>query len=290
MQGFKDFQHVTIAVSDIGRSLAFYRDLLGFPVLGRLNYRNQIGLVIDFLDIGHGALLELFSFGVPTRPSEWVANDLQTGLRHIGFKVRDVDAQVARLKAAGVEFTMEPTNATGGVRIAFFKDPDGTLLELVQGELQYHKAGTAAPVVNEQPSDERPLVFDHVAITVADLDETLRYYRDLLGFPVLGQLFFNDARGFTITYVRAGTSVLEFFSFSSPTIPHRWNPDETVLGLKHIGLEVDDVDAVAVRLKEAGVKFIYQPTDALGDVKTAFFADPDGNALELIDGTCTYDS
>ena len=289
MQGFKDFQHVTISVSDIDRSIAFYRDLLGFPVLGRLNYRNKIGLVIDFLDIGHGALIELFSFSMPTKPNEWQPNDIQAGLRHIGFKVRDVDAEVARLKAAGVEFTMEPTNATGRVRIAFFKDPDGTLLELVQGELQYHKTGMAMPVVNEQPCDEHPLVFDHVAITVSNLDEALQFYRDQLGFLVLGQLFFNDARGFTISYVQAGTSVLEFFSFSIPTIPHRWNPDETVLGLKHVGLEVDDVYAVADRLKADGVHFIYEPTDALGNVKTAFFEDPDGNALELIDGTCTYD-
>lgn len=290
MQGFKDLQHVTISVSDVDRSIAFYRDLLGFPVLGRLNYRNEIGLVIDFLDIGHGALLELFSFSAPTKASEWLPNDLQTGLRHVGFTVRDVDAETARLKAAGVEFTMEPTNAVGGVRIAFFTDPDGTLLELVQGELQYHKASTATPVVNEQPSDERPLVFDHIAITVSNLDETLLYYRDLLGFPVLGQLFFNDARGFTITYMQAGTSVLEFFSFSSPTLPYHWNSDETVLGLKHIGFEVDNVDLVAARLKEAGVTFIYSPNDALGNVKTAFFEDPDGNALELIDGTCTYDT
>jgi len=37
------------------------------------------------------------------------------------------------------------------------------------------------------------------------------------------------------------------------------------------------------------VRIIYPPNSALGNVKTCFFADPDGNALELIDGTCTYD-
>ncbi|MDQ6877506.1 MAG: VOC family protein [Candidatus Dormibacteraeota bacterium] len=182
MQGIKDLQHVTISVSDVDRSIAFYRDLLGLPAVGRLNSRNELGQMIDFFDVGHGALVELVSFSAPTKPSEWLRNDLQTGLRHIGFKVRDVDAEVARLKAVGVAFTMEPTNAVGGVRIAFFKDPDGTLLELLQGELQYHKAGTAVPVVNEQPSEERRLVFDHVAISVNNLDETLRCYRDLLGF------------------------------------------------------------------------------------------------------------
>ena len=54
------------------RPLAFYRDLLGFPVLGRLYYTNAIGLVIDFLDIGNNAILEIFSFAnAPTKPSEF---------------------------------------------------------------------------------------------------------------------------------------------------------------------------------------------------------------------------
>ena len=59
--------------------------------------------------------------------------------------------------------------------------------------------------------------------------------------------------------------------------------------MKHLGILVDDVDAVARKLVDAGVRIIYPPNSALGDVKTCFFADPDGNALELIDGTCTYD-
>ena len=41
IEGFKDFQHVTVSVSDVNKSLAFYRDLLGFPVLGRLYYKQQ---------------------------------------------------------------------------------------------------------------------------------------------------------------------------------------------------------------------------------------------------------
>jgi len=292
MKGFKDFQHVTVSVSDVKHSLPFYRDLMGFPSLGRLYYRNQVGLVIDFLDIGNGHILEVFSFDAPTKPSEWIPDDLQTGLRHVGFKVKDVDATAERLMQAGVPFTMKPMDAVGGVRIAFFKDPDGTLLELVQGSLEYHRKGS----VSATPASVEPtvggmgeLIFDHLTLTVSDLDEALRFYRDLLGFPVLGQLFFKDTRGFTITYLQAGSAVLELFSFSKPTIPRRWNPDETILGLKHFGFVVEDVDATANGLKEAGVRFIYEPSDALGNVKTAFFEDADGNALELIDGECDYD-
>jgi catechol 2,3-dioxygenase-like lactoylglutathione lyase family enzyme len=289
--GFLDFQHVTVSVSDVDKSLAFYRDLLGFPVLGRLFYPNKVGLVIDFLDIGNNGILEIFSFKAPTKPTEWIPNDLQLGMRHSAYKVKSVDATTARLKDAGVEFTLEPLNATGGVRIAFFKDPDGTLLEIVEGELSYHQVGQA-PLALPTPSGapgKSELCYDHVTLTVSNLDKALAFYQGVLGFPALGQLVMNDKRGFVITYLQFGNSVLELFSFSQPTVYHTWNPDETVLGLKHIGLLVDDVDAVAAKLVSAGVRIIYPPNDALGDVKTCFFADPDGNALELIDGTCKYD-
>jgi catechol 2,3-dioxygenase-like lactoylglutathione lyase family enzyme len=290
--GFKDFQHVTVSVSDVNKSLAFYRDLLGFPVLGRLYYKNKVGLIIDFLDIGNNAILEVFSFGVPTKPTEFIPNDLQLGMRHMAFTVKNTDAVVARLKKAGVEFTLDPLDATGGVRIAFFKDPDGTLCEVVQGDIDYHITGqkrlpVSVPARGAPGTSE--LTYDHTSITVANLDKTLAFYQGILGFPVLGQLAFHDERGFLITYLQCGNSILEIFSFDKPTIYHTWNPDETVLGLKHLGILVDDVDAVAKRLVDAGVRIIYPPNSALGDVKTCFFADPDGNALELIDGTCTYD-
>jgi catechol 2,3-dioxygenase-like lactoylglutathione lyase family enzyme len=290
LNNLKDFQHVTVSVSDVQRSLAFYRDLLGFSSSGRLYYHNDTGLVIDFLDVGNGHLLEIFSFDAPTKPSDWLPDDLQTGLRHFGFKVKDVDATTARLKDAGVSFTLDPLDARGGVRIAFFEDPDGTLLEIIEGTLDYHEEGPAAAQVPDLEPLAGELTLDHVTLTVSDLDVSLRFYRDILGFPVVGQLFAQDERGFTITYLLAGSVVLELFSFTQrPTIARRWNPDDTVLGLRHIGFHVEDVDEAARRLKEAGVRFIYEPSDALGNVKTAFFADPDGNALELIDGECDYD-
>lgn len=292
--GFNDFQHVTVTVSDVNKSLAFYRDLLGFPYLGRLNYPNQIGLVIDFLDIGNNGILEIFSFAkAPVKPTEFIPDDCQLGMRHMAFKVQSVDATAARLKKAGVEFTIEPTYAIGGVRIAFFKEPDGALIEIIEGELDYHIQGQKplpVPVSAKSAPGNSDLCFDHVSLTVADLDKTLAFYQGILGFPVLGQLIFNDERGFVITCLQFGNSVLELFSYDkAKTIYHTWNSDETVLGMKHIGMLVDDVWAVADRLKAAGVHIIYQPNHALGGVDTCFFADPDGNALELINGTCTYE-
>ncbi|MGD0610263.1 MAG: VOC family protein [Anaerolineales bacterium] len=292
IQGFLDFQHYTISVSNIEKSLSFYRDLLGFPVLGRLNYHNKVGLMIYFLDIGNNAILEMFGFQVPTKPSDRIADDLQLGIRHVGFKVKDVDEIALRLKSANVPFTMEPLDAHGGVRIAFFKDPDGILLEIIQGELHYDqnihsRLPSPSPLIKSGNGD---LSFDHITLTASDLEKALAFYEGALGFPVLGQLVNeDDQRGFLITYLQAGNSVLELFSFTVPTIPHTWNPEEIVLGFRHMGFLVSDVDSVAQRLGRAGVRILYPPTEAQGKVKTCFFVDPDGNALELIDGTVTYD-
>jgi catechol 2,3-dioxygenase-like lactoylglutathione lyase family enzyme len=59
--------------------------------------------------------------------------DTVGGFKHLALQTDDVDGVAARLKAAGTSFTVEPLDAAGGVRLAFFYDPDGNLLELVSG-------------------------------------------------------------------------------------------------------------------------------------------------------------
>jgi len=54
------------------------------------------------------------------------------GYKHLCLQTDDVDADVARLKAAGVKITTEPFDTQINSRIAFFEDPDGIMLELWQ--------------------------------------------------------------------------------------------------------------------------------------------------------------
>jgi len=129
----KGFDHVTITVSDLKRSIHFYRDILGLKVRGMLT-QNEGKFKLVYVDAGN-AVIELFHFeGEEGQPLSETKNQ-DIGIKHFGFKVDNVDEFVKHLKENNVEITLEPFDATGGVRIAFFKDPDGVLLEAVQGEL-----------------------------------------------------------------------------------------------------------------------------------------------------------
>jgi catechol 2,3-dioxygenase-like lactoylglutathione lyase family enzyme len=247
-------QYIELGASDPARSLDFYRGLLGFRPAADVAWPQAEG--IHWLEAGP-ALIKLVHVGAGDLGGWDYDDDLQRGIRHVGWKVGDVDLQAERLRDAGVEFTIEPTDAVGDVRLAFFRDPDGALLEIIDGHLQYHTTWSEELAERERAAAaERPRTagpaFDHVAVTVEDLDATLAFYRDVLGYEVIGQLDHGGPQGFLITYLQAGGVVLEVFTFTSPKRPNPWTPDERRLGLRTIGIGVTHPDETARRLSEAG--------------------------------------
>jgi len=139
--------HTSYTVSDLSRTLAFYRDLLGFEVLRERpsitnTYFRKIvgfpdGVVRDALlrIPGSTHYLELFEYKQP----RGVTMDLKPnnpGSSHIAYYVDDLQEMYPRLKEAGVEFVSEPIYLdegpnTGGWAV-YMKDPDGIILELFQ--------------------------------------------------------------------------------------------------------------------------------------------------------------
>lgn len=197
---------VLINVVDVGASVDFYTRFLDVrPVR-----QTEDEAVLDAVT----AELRLVRTD-PEEASTWVPDDLQAGFRHVGFKVGDLAERVAALKAAGVRFHLEPIHAEGGVDITFFYDPDGTLLELVEGPLQYHEVYDRDAVDADWAlgTPDRPR-FDHVAETVADLAATEQYFAGL-GFRRMGGIHQpNDPRGYEIDFLRNGDSSLEIFTYS----------------------------------------------------------------------------
>lgn len=126
------------------------------------------------------------------------------------------------------------------------------------------------------------LSLDHIAITVQDMDRAVGFYRDVLGLEVLGQLMLSDDT-LKLVFLQAGAARLELFAFTEEGRRNDASDRNEDLGYKHLAFSVDDVDAVSARLQEHGVNFTVEPTDAAGGVRLAFFRDPDGNLLEIID-------
>ncbi len=119
--------HVALIVSDYQKSREFYVEKLGFPVI-RENYRPERGDWKLDLRFGDG---ELEIFGRPTAPARpgWPGQEA-CGLRHLAFRVEDVEETVAELEAKGIPCEPIRRDEFTHAKMTFFHDPDGLPLEL----------------------------------------------------------------------------------------------------------------------------------------------------------------
>jgi catechol 2,3-dioxygenase-like lactoylglutathione lyase family enzyme len=271
-----------VGVTDMDASLDFYCGLLQFTLAQRQG--GGQGRAERCLLTSGGRQLVLQGLGEQPGQSAWVNDDLQSGMRHIGLKVDDVDAWAERARDRGARFTVEPEDAFGDVRLCFFLDPDGAHLEFVQGNVNYNLVWTPELVARERavpvPGSPR---FDHVALSVADLDATLAFYQDHLGFPVIAQLKEDNAdRGFMITFVQAGPGVLEIFSFSEPMQANSFSPAERAPGLLYLGMGARDVAAAAADLEAGGAMLVPGARPEGEPPGSVLATDGDGTPLEVV--------
>ena len=122
------FHHVAVIVGDYDRSKKFYTEVLGFTVVDE-NYREEReSFKLDLTGPG-GMRLEIFSFpSAPPRASRPEA----CGLRHLAFRVENLDAEIQRLVDLGIVVEAVRVDEYTGKRFAFFADPDGLPLELYE--------------------------------------------------------------------------------------------------------------------------------------------------------------
>ena len=117
--------HVAIIVSDYVKSKDFYVNKLGFSII-RENYRPERD---DWkLDLKLGDC-ELEIFGEPDPPKR-VNRPEACGLRHLAFRVEDIETTVNELEAMGIPCEPIRTDTFTGKKMTFFADPDGLPLEL----------------------------------------------------------------------------------------------------------------------------------------------------------------
>ena len=122
---FNEVHHVAIIVSDYEKARKFYVEQLELPII-RENYREERDDYKLDLQVGD---IELEIFGVKN-PPERVTNPEACGLRHLAFKVEDMEAAVKWLKDKGIETEPIRFDPYTQKRMTFFRDPDDLPLEL----------------------------------------------------------------------------------------------------------------------------------------------------------------
>lgn len=138
--------HHGLCVSDLERALPFYRDGLGFAEVSRLRFADAgtqkllgiPGVVLEAVYLRRdGTTLELLHFPQPGTQLAAGPRPLnQVGLTHLSFLVSDLDGVLAKLRALGatvLEATRLDSQGKGSNAI-FVTDPDGTRIELVEGD------------------------------------------------------------------------------------------------------------------------------------------------------------
>jgi catechol 2,3-dioxygenase-like lactoylglutathione lyase family enzyme len=287
----------TAFVENMDRSLAFFHDAFGMevpalPASGERPYNRPNPQLFAMFDIpgarerhqsarltGTRITLELME--IQDVPHQTIPLRIQDpGTATVVFLVRDIDAMLARVKLA--KATVEtpggkPVAFADGTRAILIRDIDGRLIEL----RQTGGRGITAP--------EGDILDMRLMITVNDLDETNRAYRDVLGFTVENEpTFASDApmralTGLSTAQVRrsrvqAPGSMLwiEFVEFKGvDRTPLRMRIQDR--GAARLQLRVQDAEAMASRMKSAGMKVVSQGGVAVPippNFKGALVADP----------------
>ena len=136
--------HLNVNCRNLERSLAFY-EMLGFREVINLPERDLPGLgpvprrgrakLLRLGDDPRAPLLDLLEWTVPATLGEPYPHLANVGIARFCLRVKGLDAMVAQLRAAGVQFVDEPcAPALNGINHKFvcFLDPDGTVVEAME--------------------------------------------------------------------------------------------------------------------------------------------------------------
>lgn len=301
---------VGIPVTDLDRAVAFYRDVLGFREVARAEvagagYERLYGVFGARLATARLALgaeeIVLNAWLAPAgRPAPADSRSNDRWFQHVAIVVSDMERAYARLRSRAVAHASPGPQrlpdwnpAAGGIEAFYFRDPDGNHLEILRfppgkGAAQWHRAG--APLF---------MGIDHTAIVVADTEESLRYYRDALGFAVAGESHnhgpeqerLNNVFGahLRITALRAPLGPgIELLEYLAPQGGRPMPPDTRANDRWHweVRVAVTDADAAYATLR-AGRRAIVSPVvqalpgGELGFRRALLARDPDGHALLL---------
>ena len=297
---------IAFTVTDAKRSKDFYTQALGFEFVSDITvaqegYSDLLGVAnakirIITLRLGDELIKLMQYLNVEGKliPSDSQSNDLW--FQHLAIVVSDMDKAYAHLQKFPIEFiSVEPqtipieNKASSGVRAFKFKDSDRHNLELIwfpvdKGQDKWH-----------QKSDSLFLGIDHSAIAVNNTEQSLKFYRDLLGMKVNGgSLNHGETQAnldglpqaeVKVTPLRPaqGGLGIELLDYIVPENGRAMPRDWKSCDVAHIQLElvVKDIQKAVEMLR---LQEVVQFTDAASPYRQGCLVkDPDGHAMLLIE-------
>jgi len=137
--------HTGITVSNLDRSLAFWRDVLGFELSHRTHHTGELasevtgvpGAEISIAVLkGYGHKIELLEYLAPSARTRVDLRSCDVGSVHVALLVDDLDAVLERIAACGWHPAGKPqtlkSGPNAGKRVVYVRDPDGTTIEFMQ--------------------------------------------------------------------------------------------------------------------------------------------------------------
>jgi glyoxylase I family protein len=138
--------HTGITVSNLERSLAFWRDVLGFELSHTSHQKGELAeeitgvegaeIKLAVLKAPGGHKVELLEYLAPADRKRANPRPCDVGSVHVALLVEDLNAVLAQIAASGWEAAGKPqilkTGPNAGKRVVYVRDPDGTTIELMQ--------------------------------------------------------------------------------------------------------------------------------------------------------------
>ncbi|MEC4817117.1 MAG: VOC family protein [Scytonema sp. PMC 1069.18] len=304
-------QAIALTVTDADRSLDFYTKALSFEPVSDItvegqNYSDLEGVAnakirIVTLQLGD-ELIRLMEYcnvkGKPI-PKDSRSNDLW--FQHLAIVVNDMGLACAHLQTFPIEAistqpqTIPPGNASAGVQAFKFKDPDGHDLELIcfppdKGKDKWH-----------QNTDRLFLGIDHSAIAVANTENSLNFYRDLLGMQIDGgscnwretQSRLDNLPGAKVRITDLATAQsgagIELLDYITPEngrpIPN--DSKSYDVATMQVEIVVKDIEQAVNTLRQNGVEFVSSRLVQFSNGSSPYrqgclVKDPNGHTLLLI--------
>ncbi|KAL7130302.1 hypothetical protein ABFS83_13G124700 [Erythranthe nasuta] len=263
-QDKRRFLHAVYRVGDLDRTIKFYTECFGMKLLRKRDIPEE-KYANAFLGFGpedsHFVVELTYNYGVEKY-------DIGTGFGHFAISTQDVYKLVEDIKAkGGGTITREPGPVKGGSSvIAFAKDPDGYLFELIQ------RGPTPEPLCQ-------------VMLRVGDLDRSIKFYEKALGLSLLRKIDRPEHK-----YTLAMMGFADEYETTVLELTYNYGVTEYTKGNAYaqVAIGTDDVyksaEVVNLVTQELGGKITRQPGPIPGiNTKITSFLDPDGWKTVLVD-------